>query len=399
MSNHHEDRRWESEMSRGLDARASNLDDAPFSLEQVKGRATRIRRRRRLASAGAVLAVAAVLVPVGVLAGQGPGEDPDLPPASRSSDPTVVPTTGSDAGGTGLGADYVEGRTWVRSDGAPVRLPAAYDAGVRLGDLLVGVRNDDDTGIDTLDLVDGDGDVTESLRGVVAGPVVNVEGTAIAYVTTAGEVVVRAAEEGEGRTVARGLGASVQPAALVGVCDADDSGCRLYVSHGDGTSPPQVVGADGSVREVVEDGSAPLALRDANADAVAALLSSEGGTGCSTLYDAGSLDPLFDTCTYALLDLAPTGQDLAVTHADGDGEGHAWVAILDEDRQEVARLEPDDGTVRDEVWAEDGALLVTAYERVQRTWTLWRLVPGSEPERVAARGGAAEDAPTYRLVG
>ncbi|WP_134738225.1 hypothetical protein [Nocardioides sp. 503] len=393
MSNEH----WESEMSRGLDERARGLDDTPFSLDRVKGRARRIRRTRRLATAGAVLAVAAVLVPVGLLAGQGLGSgDGEVPPASRSSEPTVVPTRGADAGDEGLGGDYVEGRTWVRADGTKVRLPAAYDAGLRLEDLLVGVRNDDDTGIDTLDLVDADGTVTTTLRGVVAGPVVNDEHTAIAYVTTAGEVVVHTADRG--RTVARELGPNLLPSALVGACDEDDAGCRVYLSHGDGAAPPQVVGADGSVRDVVEGGSAPLGLRDANADTIAGLASSEGGTGCFALYDAGSGTTTYETCTYDLLDLAPSGEQVAVTHADGDGDGHGWVAILDEDQQEVARLEPEDGVVRDQVWAGDGALLVTAYERDLRAWGIWRLTPGAEPERVVGGAAGVEDAPAYLLV-
>jgi hypothetical protein len=397
MSNDHQDHRWETEMSRALDDRARGLDGTPFSLDQVKGRAARIRRNRRLAAAGAVLAVAAVLVPVGVLAGQGLGVgDGEIPPASRSADPTFVPTTGADAGGTGLGVDYVEGRTWVRSDGPPVRLPAAYDSGVRLGDLLVGLGNDDDTGIDTLELVDAGGSVTESLRGVAAGPVVNDEGTAIAYVTTAGEVVVRSADGP--RTVARGLGPNLVPSALVGDCDVDDTGCRLYVSHGDGTAPPWVIGADGSVRDVVEDGTAPLTLRDANADSVAGLVSSEGGTGCFALYDAASSVSRYDTCNYDLLDLAPTGERVAVTHSDGDGESHGWVAILDEERRQVARLEPEDGLVRDQAWNDDGSLLVTAYERDERTWSIWRLDPGAEPEQVVGGVAGAEDAPTYWLV-
>ncbi|MCW2850894.1 MAG: hypothetical protein JWM84_558, partial [Nocardioides sp.] len=47
MSNDHQDRRWETEMSRGLDERARGLDGTPFSLDQVKGRAARVRRNRR----------------------------------------------------------------------------------------------------------------------------------------------------------------------------------------------------------------------------------------------------------------------------------------------------------------------------------------------------------------
>ena len=46
MSNHTNDP-WETEMSRTFDQRVRDLNEAPLNLDQVKGKAVRIRRNRR----------------------------------------------------------------------------------------------------------------------------------------------------------------------------------------------------------------------------------------------------------------------------------------------------------------------------------------------------------------
>jgi hypothetical protein len=398
MSNDH----WESEMGRELGERARSLDDAPFSLDQVKGRAARIKRNRRLAAAGTVLAVAAVSVPVSVLAGQGltGRTDGDVPPASQSSDPTGITTTATEQGGSGVGVDYLEDRTWVRSEGEPVRLGSAYSGGVLLDDLLVGVRNDDDTGVKTLEVVDTDGEVVETVRGVAAAPVGNDEGTALAYLTTEGDLVVRTQDHS--RTVARGLGDGGRPIALVGDCDADDSDCLLYLDPGDeGETPTQVVAADGSMRDAVTADPAPIGMTDAGGDIVAAQLSHEDAGACFALYDVTSADYAFQTCDYALLDVDPAGSRVAVTHAYLDGAGNAWAGILDERRQVVARLDPRDGIVGADAWADDGSLLVTVFDRGERAWSIWRLHPEGDVERLvgAGTGTGTEETSYYWLLG
>ncbi|MCD4535711.1 hypothetical protein LRP67_16595 [Nocardioides sp. cx-169] len=388
---------WESEVRRELGDRVQGLDDAPFSLDQVKDRASRLRRTRRRAAAGSVLAVAAVVVPLAV-AGQGLAgrTDRDLPPANQSADPTPLPSEGVDTGGSGLGVDYLDGRTWVRSEAPPVQLPAAYSFGVVLDGQLVGARNDDDTGIDVLELVDEDGEVTHTVRGVLSGPVANEQSTAIAYLTTAGELVVRS--DGQSRAVARGLETDLSPTALVGDCGRDDTGCRLYLNDGSG-GPAQVLGADGSLRDAVDADPAPTDVEDAAEDGtVAVQLSSDGAEACYALYDSATTGYTYDTCAYSLLDLDPTGDLVAVSEAYYDGLGRSYVGIIGEGGELAARLDPD-GVVVDEDWADDGSLVATVFEREPGAWSIWRLSADGTVEKVVAGGPDTEDVSGYLLLG
>ena len=74
---------WETEMSREFDQRVRDLHEAPLTLDQVKGKAGRIRRTRRVAVAGGVLAAAAVIVPIVVFAGGNLTNDSGPEPAPK----------------------------------------------------------------------------------------------------------------------------------------------------------------------------------------------------------------------------------------------------------------------------------------------------------------------------
>lgn len=81
------DQNLEERLARSLDQQAAGLHDAPFGLDDVRGRARRIRHRRRGIAAGAAAAVLALVVPTALLVGGG-GEravDPAGPPTSPGS--------------------------------------------------------------------------------------------------------------------------------------------------------------------------------------------------------------------------------------------------------------------------------------------------------------------------
>lgn len=75
------------ELGRGLRERVSGLHDAPFDLQDVKGRAGEIRRRRRITTAIAATAVAAVVVSTAFLVAPGLNTSGEIPPAGPS--PTI----------------------------------------------------------------------------------------------------------------------------------------------------------------------------------------------------------------------------------------------------------------------------------------------------------------------
>src|SRR5687768_1352061 len=145
-SNEHSTDPSESEMSREFDKRVRDIHEAPLTFENVKGKAMtirRIRRNRRIAVAGGILAAAAVVVPVAVFAGNGLGDsndnlDPVAPTVTQATDtngptPTETPTGA-------LGVSYLEGTTWHRTDGSSVELNHEYTAGAELDDSLLAVR-------------------------------------------------------------------------------------------------------------------------------------------------------------------------------------------------------------------------------------------------------------------
>jgi hypothetical protein len=160
---------WESEMSREFDKRVRDLHEAPLTFDNVKDKAMAIRRNRRIAVAGGILAAAAVVVPVAVLAGNGLGDSNEIPPTSSSPSPTQAtdsndPTPPTEAPVTTVGVGYLEGKTWHRADGSTVALDEAYFSAVELGDQLIAMSNTN--GKLTVDVVDPDGTVVSSQRAL-----------------------------------------------------------------------------------------------------------------------------------------------------------------------------------------------------------------------------------------
>src|SRR5205085_3929807 len=105
---------------------------APLSFEDVRGRATSIRRRRRAAVAGGIAAAVAlvVLVPTILAGGDGTtsqGPDP-APPAPTPRADGTFPLTLDGPTGTAPGVSYLNGpaRLLETPDG-PVALPTDYE--------------------------------------------------------------------------------------------------------------------------------------------------------------------------------------------------------------------------------------------------------------------------------
>ena len=156
MSNHTNDP-WETEMSRTFDQRVRDLNEAPLNLDQVKGKAVRIRRNRRIAVAGGVLAAAAVIVPVAVIAGNGLNDN-DSGPGFAEPDPNP---TAKDPEGLDFG--YLEGKTLHLADGSTMELAARYTWATRRRVRLRGAQRRRDRLL-TLDVTRRERDPDESLR-------------------------------------------------------------------------------------------------------------------------------------------------------------------------------------------------------------------------------------------
>ncbi len=383
MSNHTNDP-WEDEMSRTFDQRVRDLHEAPLSLDQVKGKAVRIRRNRRMAVAGGIVAAAAVIVPVVGFAGGALTDNDTGPDIANPGNPEQ---SAQDPEGPGF--DYLEGDTLHLADGTTVVLPARYDTVTYLGDSVYASVNDPDTGFRSLDMVDGSGD-PHRLGEVFAPPVANEDHTVIAYIETDGDLVLRW-EGGE-----RALGTVGQNAQVVEVAGGPDCGtddCRVYLDEFD--SDPLVYDADGGTEVVVPD---VVSLNGVEGGKLSVQTSYSDEGSCGGLYDVTLADYQWETCDYSLFDLSPDAKYVDASHAYLDGFGNAWAAILDADTgKEVARLDPEEAAITTTVWQDPAHLLVTVYDYAEG-WSIWRLGVDGESERVLGPGTKSEEHPTYLLV-
>ncbi len=115
--NAHDDDELGRRVGEELGRRAEQVNRSPFSLDNVRGRAVVIRRRRRVGAAVGALAAAAVLVPAAMLAAPALDRAVTPPPASQSPDPSPPaspevsdPTEGVDrTGGSPRVAWYADG--------------------------------------------------------------------------------------------------------------------------------------------------------------------------------------------------------------------------------------------------------------------------------------------------
>src|SRR5688572_16209565 len=85
MSTHHDE--LEQMLGRDLHQQVDGMSTVPFGFTEVKGRAHRIRRNRRIAAGVGLAAAVAVIVPVGLNAGGSPQSKDDIQPAPSPSVP------------------------------------------------------------------------------------------------------------------------------------------------------------------------------------------------------------------------------------------------------------------------------------------------------------------------
>jgi hypothetical protein len=389
---------WESEMSREFDKRVRHLHEAPLTFDNVRGKAMTIRRNRRIAVAGGVLAAAAVMVPVAVFAGNGLGDSGDgrqdfasnSPTPSQATDPND-PTPTEPPVGT-LAVSYLEGSTWHRADGSTVELDEAYFAGVELGEQLVATSNDE--GRLSVDVIDADGTVADSFDAY-SSPVANADHTTIAYVAADGTLMTRWAD-GE-VAMADGFVDGDSVAAITGGpnCFEEVDGCQVFVNHGDG-SAPEVLDSHG-IRDVVTPDA--IKVNDVSPDGmVAAQTSSSDAGSCSAVDDRGAGAAVFDTCTFSFDDFSPGAVYLSGSDAYRDGIGQGYVVVLDAATgDEITRWEVADGFAPSWVWEDETHLLINAYE--QGEWRLYRVGVDGSTEQVLSSDQGDDLTPAFTLLG
>jgi hypothetical protein len=390
---------WETEMSREFDKRVRDLHEAPLTFDNVKGKAMTIRRNRRIAVAGGILAAAAVVVPIAVIAGNGFGNDDDGAPdfASNSPSPTQAtdpndPTPTAEAPEPTLAAAYLEGSTWHRADGSTVELDEEYFAGVALGDELVATSNAN--GKLKVDVIDADGSVADSFR-TLSYPVANADHTTIAYVATNGELITRWADDQVSMGQGFVDGDSVQVITGGPNCNEEVDGCVAFVNHSSGDAP-ELLSSHG-IRDVVTPDA--IKVNDVSRSGLIAAQTSFTDTGsCSQVFDPAQGANVFETCKTRFIQFSPDVTHLSGSDPYGDGIGYGYVGIYDATNgNELARFTPKQGFVHDSVWEDPEHLLLNTYE--QGEWRIYRLGLDGSSEQVLSSTEGDDVTPAFTLLG
>ena len=389
----------DDQLNRTLREHADGVQGAPLAFDDVRGRATSIRRRRRLASGLGVAAAIAVIVPTAMFATNGNDSSPQpataLPTVTDTNtpSPTSTPTMGSDP----HALDVTDLPT-----GAPPAVPLVTDgdqAAARTGEAVVRWTPE---GV----VVDAGGQ-TFGPYPSSHGLAVNAAGTAVAWSTDEGDVMVWA-DGGEEPFTLAGFGQTdVRVAAITGTdCRRGTaSDCEYFVSRYDmETGEPESVriSGDGGLGKVDPEGSI-LAVRDAT-DSGRVLGITEfddmrPGT-CSVVLDpaqSGST-PLLGTCDYALDEFSPDGSYVLASDTYGDGIGSGTIAIFETDGDRLSyrnnRSSKDLTFYNSAVWEDETHVLFTLFQ--DGKWSIVRMdVDGAMEFAIAPQPGDEMEVPWH----
>jgi len=382
-------------LSEALRDRAGDMAGTHLGLDDVKGRARGIQRRRHAMGGAAVAVVLAIAVPVGLSVtdltrsneplptNPSPGLSDGPSPSVDSAEPEPAPTptgpvtaVGADAArGEDPAISYLTGRELHQPDGTTVDLGRAYgEITPYAAGWLVASRG-------TTHVLDADGVVQESFPGQGVG------------VSSGGDWVVSQLEATGGTDL------QLRAAAV------DETPLSATVSNG-GTV--RVVGFAGDQQvaytETVEtpegaetgifvtdflreprrlDGL--ISARGANdASGVVAGMTSydelEPGS-CSAVVRAATGQQLWETCDFTLDRFSPDGRYVLGIDAYLDGIGGSTVVILDAlDGTVLAEYTTRNvGFTGTAVWETDSTVLVSTYQ--DDTWYLLRLGPDGAVEQ------------------
>jgi hypothetical protein len=394
-------------IGRELHSRVDDLHEAPLTFRDVQGRATRIRRGRRIAAGVGLAAAAAILVPTALIAGSGLDRSQEPDPAPRPSSPTATegspgakPTVPLDVSGLETGeppaVTWLEGTTAHLASGETLELSAAYQSITEVGDRLVVTGNDDAGNLAAVVLSEaGEPEGSFPLTNE-SGIVSNGKGSAAAWIGPDGVPMVLQDGRDEPVAMAAVEGSGFGIGGLVGDdCTAD---CEVYVNAGSDTGQRRswVVSADGSVTPT-RDSLLAVSAADPDGSRLMALTKVTDSEVCYATIDA-SYETEWDTCRDKPEVFSADGQYLATVPANGDGYGPVEVSVLDASSGEpVVRFEQNltaQATPFDVVWEDSEHLLAAVFQNSQ--WSIVRFrLDGTMENAVAPRAGEDLERPFF----
>ena len=332
MNAHHDE--LERMLGRDLRRQVDGMVEVPFGLQEVRGRAGRIRRNRRIAAGVGVAAALAVIVPTAIAGGgllQGTQEIQPAPSPSRSVSPSPSPTSD---------APVEVARTTLTLDGLVRGDAPAIEYFTPEGVVLPG-EGTRELPENYQALVPGTGDGWIAL-GPARDEVVYLTGgfeqqggspSGNSFVTTPGRDYVAWTTPEPG----------AQTVSVRSTSDADDVTSWDFPER-PAVEPVGILGPNRVVYELPEQGGAGVANPDGTtselpylgaqaADPVNGLIAvqteSRSASGCFGVVDAATFDLAWDTCDYALGTFSPDGSYVMASSADGDGLGPTALYVLD----------------------------------------------------------------------
>jgi hypothetical protein len=394
------------QLGRAMHDQADGISHAPITLGDVKGTATRIRRRRAIAASAAVAAAVAIIVPTvafnSSLFQNADNTTPD--PASQNPTPSnVVLGEPLDVSDLELGdaprIDWIQGRTLHTAQGDSLELDRDYSDVVRYDDGWLGLSTDDQ-GVSRGYLLDSAGDPTgESFRSTYS-LASSSDGEQVLFVRD-GALVLHDSVSGETQTVRDGVGAEVEPIAVT----ADTAYYNVQVEYMDDARWWR----DGEEHDPRPQGLYGYA--DVTDDGWAVAMDEVTDFGSCSEVTAPGGDQAGRTCELSLKAFSPDGSHILAGAAYEDGYASRQLSVTNRDGAgsetavvlEYLQHGEQDASFMYAVWEDDSHLLAVMTTPIpgtaDKTWSLVRLGLDGSAENAAAPERGDEFGFPFRVIG
>ena len=420
----------EHDLSRALHRKVDGMHDAPLGLDDVRGRAGTIRRRRRTAIGAGIVAAVVVIVPAAIAASGGLDRRDDRlttvsatasatvsPSRATESAPTDSPTpspTGTTAAGSAAfdvsdlptgpppALEWSDGRDVHRADGSVLGgvLPPGTDGFAPMGSGWV-VTTRDDQGNTSARWVSGSGATTSPGYDLDGSLATSPQGEVVAWAEPDGGVRVVQSDGDEVREMPPVTAPGAYDAVAVGGEDCQegrttDAGCTVFVNTLGEQTGSWLTTSHGIVERYDEEVEQLTAWTEGAYAGITAF--NEDLTTCSAVREPDTLSTIWDTCDHRLVEFSPDGGHLLGVGSIGDGFGDSQVAVLGAADGRVAvdlRSDEQHQTAAVQMtWEDDSHALLVTY--ADGEWAVVRLgLDGSLEYAVPPRPGSDAERPFY----
>lgn len=351
---------------RELERRAELVHGAPLSLDDVRGRATAIRRRRRAAASAAVAAVVAfaIVVPT-VLGGGTPKGDAPEPAPSPSPSP-------SPSGPVVPGASVLHDGVVTLPDGGTVPIGVDNNDVSQFGVLTDGrvvVASSKPHGVQVYSL---DGELEDEYAVALNAITMSADDDLVAWIDETFRIQVLESGVAEPTTL-RGIPMPGEsPGSIDAVLGSDcaNGGCTVLGGDFTTTTTESTATTQKDLRT-----AEPLRVTDVSPDgdlwAVRYPDDSDPQYGCSGIYDPDAGQMVARNCDTSNLTFSPDGEHLLGGLFENNMASE--ITVLDRDLQVVSTYDPSPRVVSRAGWADATQVLVSVAGLEDSQWSLVRV--------------------------